>query len=165
MAESARGTVKLSIIADRNNSTNLSGALRAEALLDRLYKLGDATADLQFNRVFDAMVTVPSASFVDLNLQTQATDPDATINADGLVVLFVDAPLTNTGIVTMEPSAVDGWTALMQTGSVLNLQPGTCLPLLSTQQYAVLVANRQIRFSTAEGTDQAISVVVLAASN
>jgi len=160
------GRIKIEIDGARNNGDDgYGGALTVGTTIQLRYGSGSGSG--QINRIYqspNANLSIPVGADLDLDLQTLATAPDATLGANSIRAVLVQADSDNTVGITVKPGSVNPWLGTFLVGaSQIGLGPGDFVAI-GGADFPVSGASKILAFSHGGVAVQRVRVVLLAAA-
>ncbi len=121
----------------------------------------------QFNRstILEIDLAPSATQVVDLQAALMENNVALGLVEDRHISFIADK--TNLGRITIEPDATDGWTALLQLGSVLNLEPAARVVMNCPQdgKYAVSGSDKELLLTNTDGSNNNKITIVIAGTN
>ena len=160
-----RAAIAISTDISLANPAPFSGGARTAARVSESWPAG--TASRQFDKASIYVYTIAALATQVIDLQTDLMQDGTALGLAELRYLSISVNEAATGNVTVEPDATDGWTALLQTGSVMNLAPGYQGTLVAplAGSYAVTGSDKQLLFTNTDAANAATVTVIVAGTS
>ena len=165
MALLGRADISISLFAQLAALGDAGGG--ASGRLDFKESMASGTAASQADGLFYDVRTLGNGAAEDLDLEAVLDVNGIALAAVEVVAFGISCAAANTDAIDLKPSAANGWTSLLQAGSVLSLAAGSVLALGSTADgaYAVAGANKSINLENkAAGATASYTIWVLTRS-
>lgn len=128
----------------------------------------DGTVSGRFNRFTRIQFNLAPLATQVIDLQTVLMQNGFQLGLEELRYLHIKTAATNpTNPITIEPDGTNGWVALLQAGTKINLAPGVDLPLVSPLDgsYPVSATNKRLLLTNTDGAATATIDLLIAGTD
>lgn len=160
------GSTKFSLRVSDSFATPLSGEGTVLTTFEAL--LTDGTTANKADRSHKSVNAVGASANVDIDFRAlEDVFGDAMTTLTEVVALVLEAPAANPAVLTIKPSASNGWTAFLDDASdEINLQPGAIVILYASGDglYPVGASDKSINVANADAAASSLTLTLIGRS-